>query len=270
MAIDRHYCTLLLLLGPLELDVAQRELLGTEPGPCAKNSARTSDMCATVGAMKDAAAPGAVWRCTAARYSASWCRRVTAAKSDVIKVQDIVRHSIKVSLSLILPLFPTELCLYHSSESTTIRPRCAPGQRDPECNTTDSNVIIPRVAEMRSKCPSSMESYCLNGDCVYIARENLHYCRCTKGYTGARCMHFELVQQPMSKEDVALTVAVVVFVLAGLLIASYLIYRRCRKNRSKNQTQYVGVGRNPGKTECKELFLVVGTLPPDTTLQNLL
>ncbi|XP_067831095.1 proepiregulin-like [Heptranchias perlo] len=164
-----------------------------------------------------------------------------------------------------------ECCLYYISESTTIVPRCVPGQQNSECNTTDTPVVMPKAAEMRrSKCPASIEGYCLHGDCVYIAHENLHYCRCKKGFSGARCMHFELVQQPMSEEDVALTVAVTFLVFVGLLIASYLIYRRCRMNKSKNQPQYIVVEKNPAKTECKESFMGLNTSPPNTKFQNIL
>ncbi|XP_067902876.1 proepiregulin-like [Heterodontus francisci] len=163
-----------------------------------------------------------------------------------------------------------EFCLYHISESTTIVPRCVPGQLGSECNTTAMPVVIPQAAEMRrSKCPPAIEGYCLNGECVYIPDENLHYCRCAKGFNGARCMHFELVQQPMSKEDVALTVAIIFLVVVGLLIASYLIYVRCRKNRSKHQPHDTDE-KDPTKIESEESFLGLNTLPSNTTFQNVL
>ncbi|XP_043530421.1 uncharacterized protein LOC122539528 isoform X2 [Chiloscyllium plagiosum] len=93
-------------------------------------------------------------------------------------------------------------------------------------STAETAVLTSPTPEVkRSKCPLSMENYCLNGDCVYIPHENIHYCRCAKGYSGARCMHLELVRQPMSKQDVALTVAILFLVVVGLLIVSFLIYR---------------------------------------------
>ncbi|XP_041056793.1 proepiregulin-like [Carcharodon carcharias] len=163
-----------------------------------------------------------------------------------------------------------EFCLYHLCDSTTIIPRCVPGQLGTECNATETPVIIPQAAEVkRSKCPPSMESFCLNGDCVYIPHENIHYCRCAKGFSGVRCMHFELVQQPISKEDVALTVAITFLVFVGLLIASYLIYMRCRKNRSKHQPHDTRE-KNPTTVESKEPFLGLNTLPPSTAFQNML
>ncbi|XP_048405001.1 proepiregulin-like [Stegostoma tigrinum] len=167
---------------------------------------------------------------------------------------------------LLLPVF----CLYHLCDAGTVIPRCAPGQLTGQCNNTEAPVPASPTPEVKqSKCPLSMENYCLNGDCVYIPHENIHYCRCTKGYSGARCMHFELVQQPMSKQDVALTVALTFLAAVGLLIVSYLIYMRFRKNRSKHQSQNTRE-TDPIKTEPKELFLGQDSSPPNGTFHNLL
>ncbi|XP_072353996.1 proepiregulin-like [Scyliorhinus torazame] len=161
-----------------------------------------------------------------------------------------------------------EFCLYHFCDSATVTPRCSPGQLSSECSTTEVPVVIPQVAEVkRSKCPPSMEGYCLNGDCVYIPHENIHYCRCAKDFSGVRCMQFELVQQPLSEEDVALSLAITFLVFVGLLIASYLVYMRCRKNKRQ---PYNAREKGPTTTESKESFLGLNTLPPSTTLQNVL
>ncbi|XP_078062195.1 proepiregulin-like [Mustelus asterias] len=163
-----------------------------------------------------------------------------------------------------------EFCLYRLCDSATISPPCDPGQLGNECNTTETPVVIPQAAEVRrSKCPPSMEGYCLNGDCVYIPNENTHYCRCAKDFSGVRCMQFELVQQPMSEEDVALTVAITFLVFVGLLIASFLIYMRCIKNRSKHQP-HGGREKDPSTNESKASFLRLNTLPQSTTFQNVL
>ncbi|GCC16799.1 hypothetical protein chiPu_0017352, partial [Chiloscyllium punctatum] len=167
---------------------------------------------------------------------------------------------------LLLPVF----CVYRLCDTATIIPSCVPGQQGGKCNSTETAVPTSPTPEVkRSKCPLSMENYCLNGDCVYIPHENIHYCRCAKGYSGARCMHFELVRQPMSKQDVALTVAILFLIVVGLLIVSFLIYRRFSKNRSKHQSQDTRE-KDPTKTESKESFLGQDSLPPSETFHNLL
>lgn len=50
--------------------------------------------------------------------------------------------------------------------------------------------------------------------------------RCDVGFSGVRCVHSELVRQPLSKEYVALTVIVVLLFLTAVSIASYYIWRR--------------------------------------------
>ncbi|KAM4672399.1 proepiregulin [Amazona ochrocephala] len=71
-----------------------------------------------------------------------------------------------------------------------------------------------------------MKDYCFHGQCVYIVDLNEHYCRCDVGFSGVRCVHSELVRQPLSKEYVALTVIVVLLFLVAISIASYYICRR--------------------------------------------
>eukprot|EP00062_Callorhinchus_milii_P007629 gi/632949451/ref/XP_007890164.1/ PREDICTED: proepiregulin [Callorhinchus milii] len=145
-------------------------------------------------------------------------------------------------------LVTIELCLFHNGESATTSPLCVPGQ---ECNSLDPTVELPEAAKVVvSKCPLSMESYCYNGECMHIVSDNISFCKCDKGYFGNRCMHIELVRQPLSEEDVALAVAVSFMVLIGVLVATWLIYIRCKKSRSKNQPEYTGVQTTTTTTNC--------------------
>lgn len=50
--------------------------------------------------------------------------------------------------------------------------------------------------------------------------------RCDVGFSGVRCVHSELVRQPLSTEYVALTVILILLFLIAISIASYYICRR--------------------------------------------
>ncbi|NXW64776.1 EREG protein, partial [Eurystomus gularis] len=102
----------------------------------------------------------------------------------------------------------------------------------------------PRVAQVGiTRCKPEMKDYCFHGQCVYIVDLDEHYCRCDVGFSGVRCVHSELVRQPLSKEYVALTVIVVLLFLAAISIASYYICRRYRnKRRQTNAGEYKEVG----------------------------
>ncbi|CAB1319227.1 unnamed protein product [Coregonus sp. 'balchen'] len=64
----------------------------------------------------------------------------------------------------------------------------------------------PRMEKvMIQKCDSSLESYCLNGECLLLLDINEHHCKCEMGYYGPRCAHLEMVFQPMREEHVILT-----------------------------------------------------------------
>lgn len=97
---------------------------------------------------------------------------------------------------------------------------------------TDSS---PRVAQMSiTKCSSDMNGYCLHGQCIYLVDMDENSCRCEVGYAGARCEHFFLsVQQPLSKEYVALTVILIMLFLLMVAISIYYFYRWYRNRRNK-------------------------------------
>ncbi|NXO00556.1 EREG protein, partial [Rhinopomastus cyanomelas] len=102
----------------------------------------------------------------------------------------------------------------------------------------------PRVAQVGiTRCKPEMKDYCFHGQCVYVVDLDEHYCRCDVGFSGVRCVHSELVRQPLSKEYVALTVIVVLLFLVAASIASYYICRRYRnKRRQTNTKEYKEVG----------------------------
>ncbi|PKU37932.1 proepiregulin [Limosa lapponica baueri] len=67
--------------------------------------------------------------------------------------------------------------------------------------------------------------------------------RCDVGFSGVRCVHSELVRQPLSREYVALTVIIVLLFLVAISLASYYICRRYQsKKRQTNPSQYKEVG----------------------------
>lgn len=94
----------------------------------------------------------------------------------------------------------------------------------------------PRVAQVSiTKCSSDMNGYCLHGQCIYLVDMSENYCRCEVGYTGVRCEHFFLtVQQPLSKEYVALTV---ILVILFLIIVAGSIYYFCRWYRNRKSKE---------------------------------
>ncbi|XP_064005745.1 proepiregulin isoform X2 [Pogoniulus pusillus] len=91
----------------------------------------------------------------------------------------------------------------------------------------------PRVAQVGiTRCKPEMKDYCFHGQCVYIVDLDEHYCRCDVGFSGVRCVHSELVRQPLSKEYVALTVIIVLLFLGALCVAAYYICRRMKQLKS--------------------------------------
>ncbi|XP_036891407.1 proepiregulin [Sturnira hondurensis] len=119
--------------------------------------------------------------------------------------------------------------------STTVVPSCAPGESGDNCTASDQTRNIPRVAQMsRMKCSSDMNSYCLHGECFYLVDMSQEHCRCEPGYTGSRCEHFFLtVQQPLSKEYVALTVILSIFVLLLIAGSIYYFWKWSRNRKSE-------------------------------------
>ncbi|KAM4707709.1 proepiregulin [Discoglossus pictus] len=107
---------------------------------------------------------------------------------------------------------------------TTVIPLC---KSDENCTTAMVKTTnSPRVAPVKlAKCAPHMDSYCWNGQCMYIVELEEHYCKCDTGYRGLRCVDSELSIQPMSQEYVALTIFVTVLLLLAIAIASFFAYK---------------------------------------------
>ncbi|KAM6072056.1 proepiregulin isoform 1-T1 [Theristicus caerulescens] len=127
---------------------------------------------------------------------------------------------------------------------TTVIPLCEPGEMENCTTALIQTENSPRVAQVGiTRCKPEMKDYCFHGQCVYIVDLDEHYCRCDVGFSGVRCVHSELVRQPLSKEYAALTVIVVLLFLIAISVASYYICRRYRnKKRQTNASEYKEVG----------------------------
>nr|XP_025742772.1 proepiregulin [Callorhinus ursinus] len=119
---------------------------------------------------------------------------------------------------------------------TTVIPSCIPGESEDNCTALVQIEDNPRVAQVSiTKCSSDMNGYCLHGQCIYLVDMSQNYCRCEVGYTGVRCEHFFLtVQQPLSKEYVALTV---ILIILFLVIVAGSIYYFCRWYRNRKSKE---------------------------------
>uniref|UniRef100_A0A667G754 Proepiregulin n=1 Tax=Lynx canadensis TaxID=61383 RepID=A0A667G754_LYNCA len=119
---------------------------------------------------------------------------------------------------------------------TTVIPSCIPGESEDNCTALVQTEDNPRVAQVSiTKCGSDMNGFCLHGQCIYLVDMSENYCRCEVGYTGVRCEHFFLtVQQPLSKEYVALTV---ILVFLFLVIVAGSIYYFCRWYRNQKSKE---------------------------------
>ncbi|XP_042668693.1 proepiregulin [Centrocercus urophasianus] len=127
---------------------------------------------------------------------------------------------------------------------TTVIPLCAPGEMENCTTALVQTENSPRVAQVGiTRCKPEMKDYCFHGQCVYIVDLDEHYCRCDVGFSGVRCVHSELVRQPLSTEYVALTVILVLLFLIAISIAGYYICKRYRnKKRHTNTSEYKEVG----------------------------
>ncbi|XP_025840893.2 proepiregulin [Vulpes vulpes] len=123
--------------------------------------------------------------------------------------------------------------------STTVIPSCMPGESEDNCTALVQIEDNPRVAQVSIiKCGSDMNGYCLHGQCIYLVDMSQTYCRCEVGYTGVRCEHFYLtVQQPLSKEYVALTVILIILFLIIVAGSLYYFCRWYRNRKSKEPKQ---------------------------------
>ncbi|XP_004681502.1 PREDICTED: proepiregulin [Condylura cristata] len=123
--------------------------------------------------------------------------------------------------------------------STTVIPSCIPGESEDNCTASVKTEENPRVAQVSIvMCGSDMNGYCLHGQCIYLVDMSENSCRCDVGYTGARCEHFLLtVQQPLSKEYVALTVILVMLFIIIIAGSMYYFCRWYRYRKSKESTK---------------------------------
>ncbi|XP_043917100.1 proepiregulin-like [Protopterus annectens] len=126
--------------------------------------------------------------------------------------------------------------------SGTAAPLCGPVENASGCQDPDS-AELPHMAEVRIRnCSQNMENYCLYGTCIFFEDLQEHHCRCEVGYTGSRCMHMELVVQPMSEKFVALTVVLTVLFVTGVSVAIYFIHTWYKKNRrEQKEKKYAGL-----------------------------
>ncbi|XP_059524571.1 proepiregulin [Myotis daubentonii] len=125
--------------------------------------------------------------------------------------------------------------LLHLVLGTTVIPLCIPGESEDNCTALVKTENNPRVAQVSiTQCSSDMNGYCLHGQCIFLVDMSEKYCRCDVGYAGVRCEHFFLtVQQPLSKEYVALTVILILFVLLVVAGSMYYFWRWYRNRESK-------------------------------------
>ncbi|OCU00038.1 proepiregulin [Xenopus laevis] len=110
---------------------------------------------------------------------------------------------------------------------TTVVPLCQPGESLENCTTamvqtTHSPIVVPVKI---GRCQQEMESYCWNGQCMYLVDLDEHYCRCEKGYTGIRCSHAELVYQPINEEYLAIIVFLSSLLLLAVAVAALFAYK---------------------------------------------
>ncbi|XP_045735385.2 proepiregulin [Mirounga angustirostris] len=130
---------------------------------------------------------------------------------------------------------------------TTVIPSCIPGESEDNCTALVQREDNPRVAQVSiTKCSSDMNGYCLHGQCIYLVDMSQNYCRCEVGYTGVRCEHFFLtVQQPLSKEYVALTVILIILflvIVAGSIYYFCSWYRNQKSKEPKKEYEKVTSG----------------------------
>ncbi|XP_042333623.1 proepiregulin-like [Sceloporus undulatus] len=157
----------------------------------------------------------------------------------------------KMPGALMLLLLLLGLHLFQAVLGTTVIPLCGVNQTN--CTTalvrTEKS---PRVAQVRiTGCKSGMESYCFNGECMYLVELDQHSCRCNTGYVGARCGHSNLepVHQPLSNEYLALTILLVLLFFIAISVAIYYYYRwyQNKKRRLATSKDYQAVARDTEK-----------------------
>ncbi|XP_029573913.1 proepiregulin isoform X1 [Salmo trutta] len=127
----------------------------------------------------------------------------------------------------------------HSTDvlSSTQPAPTSPASSHCEAETTaDQEQSRPHMEKvMRQKCDSSVESYCLNGECLLLLDLNEHHCKCERGYYGPRCAHLEMVFQPMKEEHVILMVVCGGLLFIGVAGAFYFFCRWYKRNRCPPQ-----------------------------------
>uniref|UniRef100_A0A8D0DWG4 Proepiregulin n=1 Tax=Salvator merianae TaxID=96440 RepID=A0A8D0DWG4_SALMN len=134
------------------------------------------------------------------------------------------------------------LYLFQAVLGTTVIPLCGRNETD---NCTTALVRTgnsQRMVQMGiTTCKPEMQNYCFKGQCMYVVDLNEYICRCDAGYFGVRCGHSNLnsVIQPLSKEYVALSILLSLFLLAAIALAIYFFYnwyqnKKRRRAASRN------------------------------------
>ncbi|KAE8630896.1 hypothetical protein XENTR_v10001009 [Xenopus tropicalis] len=117
--------------------------------------------------------------------------------------------------------------LMYAVNGTTVVPLCQPSESSENCTTAMVQTThSPKPVPMKiGKCQMEMESFCWNGQCMYLVDLDEHYCRCEKGYTGIRCSHAELIYQPMNQEYLAITLFLSSLLLLAVVVAAFFAYK---------------------------------------------
>ncbi|KAF3825108.1 hypothetical protein GH733_005742, partial [Mirounga leonina] len=165
-------------------------------------------------------------------------------ENPTISIAKLLRKSNFTIRSL---TFRAGLHLLQAVLGTTVIPSCIPGESEDNCTALVQREDNPRVAQVSiTKCSSDMNGYCLHGQCIYLVDMSQNYCRCEVGYTGVRCEHFFLtVQQPLSKEYVALTVILIILflvIVAGSIYYFCSWYRNQKSKEPKKEYERVTSG----------------------------
>ncbi|XP_062982611.1 proepiregulin [Elgaria multicarinata webbii] len=132
--------------------------------------------------------------------------------------------------------FSAGLHLFQAVLGTTVTPLCGPNETESCTTALVRTENTPRAAHVLFKsCKADMRNYCMNGECRYILDLNKHSCKCHMGYFGSRCelSNLEVIQLPLSKEYLALTILMVLIFFMAISVAIYFYYRWYENKRRK-------------------------------------
>uniref|UniRef100_A0A8C8RVB8 Epiregulin n=1 Tax=Pelusios castaneus TaxID=367368 RepID=A0A8C8RVB8_9SAUR len=135
--------------------------------------------------------------------------------------------------------------LLQAAFGTTVTPLCESNEMENCTTALIQTANSPRVAEDGiAACKPEMQDYCIHGECWYHVDLNEHLCRCDTGFSGARCVHSDLVRDTytwyLSKEYLALTIILILFSLTAISIVAYFLYIWYQKEnkRQANNREY--------------------------------